>query len=457
MRPLETLSLLLIGSTIYLLVFKKNKDLSLFNLFIAIISIIVYHFFEGIRWQLNFAIFILPLLYIRLKISNQNNTVVFDRIIYFCFFLAFIIPYLVPVFNLPAPRGKYNIGTESFHWEDLNRKEWFTEEDNNDLRNLMVQVWYPSNIELDKKKENYIDDIILRSETMAAAAKIPSFFPKHLRYINRNSYQNIAPANLKNKFPILIFSHGITSSRHLHQTLFEHLSSKGYVVVAPNHSYDANLTIFPNKKIANYRSEITGHPDSLNIRKQQMETRALDIVFIINQLEKIQSSKIKSRLNGLLNLDKVAIAGHSYGGATAVLASKIDNRIKSCLVLDGWFSPLPDSVISSGLNIPFFCVGRPSWEGSDYPKNYLKLDDLIQSSSNTRKSIFIKNSLHLDFTDIPLFSPIINYVLDVSSNPVQISITLINDLTFLFLEQSLFKTSNEDLDKHLLNEAIIVN
>jgi hypothetical protein len=188
-----------------------------------------------------------------------------------------------------------------------------------------------------------------------------------------------------------------------------------------------------------------------------METRALDIVFIINQLEKIQSSKIKSRLNGLLNLDKVAIAGHSYGGATAVLASKIDNRIKSCLVLDGWFSPLPDSVISSGLNIPFFCVGRPSWEGSDYPKNYLKLDDLIQSSSNTRKSIFIKNSLHLDFTDIPLFSPIINYVLDVSSNPVQISITLINDLTFLFLEQSLFKTSKEDLDKHLLNEAIIVN
>ena len=131
-----------------------------------------------------------------------------------------------------------------------------------------------------------------------------------------------------------------------------------------------------------------------------------------------------------LDLTKIAIAGHSYGGATAIFASSLDNRIKSCFVLDGWFSPLPDKIVTSGLDIPLFCIGRPSWDDSDYPSNYKNLELLLNASTSQKFHVFIKNSLHLDFTDIPLFSPVIKYVMDVGKNSPEKSIKIQN-LKFL--------------------------
>ena len=46
---------------------------------------------------------------------------------------------------------------------------------------------------------------------------------------------------------------------------------------------------FPDGSVADYRSDITGDPDSILIRRNQIITRAADIRFLINQLERIQS------------------------------------------------------------------------------------------------------------------------------------------------------------------------
>ena len=122
--------------------------------------------------------------------------------------------------------------------------------------------------------------------------------------------------------------------------MFENLASHGYIVVALDHSYDSNLTIFPDGRIADYRSEITGHPDSVNIRRNQMNTRTKDVGFVLNQLTKIHSGKIKSSLNYKIDLNKLAVGGHSYGGATAIQSAKVDKRIKACFIFDGWINPI---------------------------------------------------------------------------------------------------------------------
>ena len=117
----------------------------------------------------------------------------------------------------------------------------------------------------------------LRSKALASAGKIPTFFPSHLDMVKTNSHDQVDCSQEMIKYPVLIFSHGITGSRHLHQVLFEYLASRGYVVISPDHSYDSNLTIFPDGRIADYRSDITGHPDSVMVRAKQIKTRALDI------------------------------------------------------------------------------------------------------------------------------------------------------------------------------------
>jgi pimeloyl-ACP methyl ester carboxylesterase len=253
----------------------------------------------------------------------------------------------------------------------------------------------------------------------------------------------------------LIFSHGITSSRHLHQVLFEYLASRGYIIAAPDHSFDANLTIFPDKHLAGYRSDITGHPDSVNIRKQQMSTRGSDISFIIDQLEKLQHGSIKSTLNGKLDLQKIAVAGHSFGGSTATVSAHKDERIKACAVLDSWLSPVPEPIISSGMHVPFLFMGRPSWEGSDYPGNYLRLDRVMAHSSVPKYRLVIKKTLHLDYTDIPLFSPIIGYVMSVGDLSPGVSLPLVNRLVYGFLDKHLTGRNEKIFDETLMNDLII--
>ena len=452
MRPFELISLVLIGISIYLLIFRKDEKNFLLALFVAIIFTIFQYYIEGFRWQLNFALFLLPFLYLQYKLSFHHF--LFSKILTSIWFvISLVLPLLIPVFSLPEPDGACDVGTENFYWKDTTRLEWFTREDSLDVRKLIVQAWYPGDRGHQSKAEPYFDYIKLRSMTMAEAGKIPSFFPTHLQYAKTNSYKNINIAKQSNKkLPILIFSHGITSSRLLHQILFESLASKGYVVFALDHSYDANISIFPDSTIADYRSDLTGVADSLQIRKKQISTRAKDISFIIDKIEKIQNNKIVSELNNRLDLSKISVGGHSYGGATAVYASSLDNRIVSCLALDGWFSPLPDEVISSGIQIPILCIGRPSWEDSDYPLNYDKLTTLIDNSKSDKFNIFIKNTLHLDFTDIPIFSPLIRYVMDVGSNPPHTSINSVNNISFFFLEKTMNRQFSKSLEKYLNNK-----
>ena len=456
MRPFEILTLILVSGSMVALLTHKKKKVFLYLLFSSIIFTLLQHFIEGGRWQLTLLIYLLPAMYIIYRYENIRGLNIAAKIVLpVWLLLAILLPWVIPIFTLPYPGGNYNIGTETFHWVDSLRPELFTPENNSDVREIMVQAWYPAEVPDSINPETYLDHIDYRAATIAAAGKIPSFFPQHLEYITTNSHKNVPFIGNDSLAPILIFSHGITGSRHLHQAMFEYLASRGFIVFAPDHSFDANLTIFPDGHIANYRSDITGHPDSINIRKMQIKTRSSDISFIIDQLESIQSGDLKSTLTGNIDLNTIAVGGHSYGGATATVASHNDPRIKACVVLDSWFSPVPDKTIESGIQVPFLFMGRPTWEESDYPDNYLKLDRLLANSPNPKYRLIIKKTQHLDYTDAPLFSPIISYVLEIGPIPASTSIPLMNQLTYGFLRKHLGPNNGKQFDSLLQHNPFI--
>ena len=455
MRLLEILTLILIAGTLTALFTHKDRKTFLYLLFASIGAMLLQYFLEGQRWQIAPAVYLLPALYIFHRFQKTKINTVTKGFLSGWFGLAVLLPWLIPVFTLPNPSGSYSVGTETFHWVDSSRMEWFTDENPNDVREIIVQIWYPANLKGGLKPEPYMDFIDLRAKTLAGAGAIPEFFPGHLNYIYTNSYNEIPIIQLNQFMPVVIFSHGITGTRHLHQAMYEHLVSHGYIVVAPDHSFDANLTIFPDGHTADYRSDITGHPDSANVRIMQMNTRVADIIFILDQLDKIQSGKIESQINGKIDLEKIAVGGHSYGGSTATVASQRDERIKACFVLDSWISPIPQQTIDVGVHVPFLFMGRPTWQGSDYPGNYPRLDSLMVHSSDPKYRLIIKKTKHLDFSDIPLFSPIIGYVLDVGSLSASVSIPLLNELVYGFLEKHLTEQPYSHFDEMIQNELII--
>ena len=456
MRIFEIIALILLTTTVFFSIKGKSGKVFLYTLFTSALSLILQHWSEGIRWQLYPSIYLLVFMYCCYKFwSSRQRYVSYVTIVLIWMMLCWLIPWSVPIFEMPEPGGKFSVGTQTFYLTDSSRAEWFTPEKDDDFREIVLQCWYPSKHSKSQAPEPYMDQMGIRAKPLSNAAGISSFLPSHLEHVKTNSYRNLKCSASNSPYPTLIFSHGITGSRHLHQILFEYLASRGFIVFAPNHSYDASISIFPDGRIADYRSEITGHPDSVAIRSIQMETRSEDIKYIQNFIVRMNNGDLPSKLKGMIDLNKLALAGHSFGGATAICASSENKMIKACIALDGWISPIPNTIINSGMNVPFLFIGRKSWNDSSYPDNYLKLAELINSSSGPCNIKALDQALHLDFSDVPMHSPLIRYFVDVGTLKQSESIQLTNQAVHGFLEENLLKIKNENFRTVMDNKLFL--
>ena len=197
----------------------------------------------------------------------------------------------IPFNNPPKPTGAINTATYSIELIDSNRLEWFT--DNlDDFRRIMVQVWYPTD-EIKGERELYIDYGDVRIRALAEQFDYNSFLFRKLINIKTNSIKKAMPSN-SSVFPLIIFSHGLGGNRTQNTIMIEELVSHGYVVIAIEHAYDANISIFNNGDIADYRSGINYQrrdteeltPEEFwAIRLPQLKTRAKDVHFVLNQIE----------------------------------------------------------------------------------------------------------------------------------------------------------------------------
>ncbi len=120
-------------------------------------------------------------------------------------------------------------------------------------------------------------------------------------------------------FPLVVFGHGFASTPWWYRRLLRAWAKAGYVVAAP---------IFP---LGNERAP--GGPDESDIVNQPR-----DMSFVITRVL-AASASAKSQLSGLVDPEKVAVAGQSDGAetafATAFESPFYDDRVRAALVLSG--------------------------------------------------------------------------------------------------------------------------
>jgi dienelactone hydrolase len=179
------------------------------------------------------------------------------------------------------------------------------------------------------------------------------------------------------RHPVVVFTHGFTGTFTDYTFIFEDLASRGYVVVSVDHSYEATAVDFPDGRFA--KSLLGSHwDDTWRTDRQTLDfavsVRLDDLKFVVNQLERMNHDS-SSPFAGKLDTTRLAIAGHSLGGMTALPALLQDPRLKAGVLIDGWPETLTTPTETPVL---ILAAGHEQWtEGEHTLWNYLRGPRLV--------------------------------------------------------------------------------
>lgn len=120
------------------------------------------------------------------------------------------------------------------------------------------------------------------------------------------------PATNTAPWPIILFSHGLGGSREGYEYLGRHWASHGYVSVHPTHvGSDTSVLRGSSQPFQAMQRAAADPRNAIN--------RPGDVSFVIDRLTALK--RADERFKGRLALEKIGIAGHSFGGYTALAAA----------------------------------------------------------------------------------------------------------------------------------------
>jgi dienelactone hydrolase len=340
--------------------------------------------------------------------------------------LAVALTILFPHLKLPEPSGPYAVGTINLNFVDEKRPETFTPV-SNDHRELFARVWYPAKIPAGGRPVRYCENAHEISRALTGPTPMPSFLFDHLGLVKTHSFRAAAVAGEGERFPVVIFSHAYWGSVSQCTALMEDLASHGYVAVSVGHSYETPYLIQADGHIRAFdprneefrlrgaergaafkveqRLTQTRDPNELEtlvreisrLRPKTVESVriwARDISSTIDELERIDLGK--GPLAGRLDLDRIAVLGHSFGGAAAGQASLDDARCQAGINLDGL--QLGD-MLDRDLLRPFLFVHHDNIGAANKTPNLV----FFERAKAPAYLLTIAGTGHLSFTDVSFY------------------------------------------------------
>jgi predicted dienelactone hydrolase len=375
------------------------------------ISVLATHIvFEGVRWHLAPAYLVTIALVIVLAGTNLPTATRWPLILGFiCLASSAVVGSVLPVFAMPRPTGPHQVGTVTLHLIDNSRHETLGETPTG-YRELMVQVWYPSDVRGPGRPYRSFNEVA---------------FPKdHLALVLTHASEGVPMSKSQLRFPIVLFSPSWIGRRNQNTVQAVELASHGFVVVGIDHPFCTDLTIFPDGRQAR---TILGEPldfasDETFVLKSQLaenqvRIRAADVRFVLDQFELINQDDPMKHFTGRLDIERTAVFGHSFGGAVAAEVCSQDPRVKLGANLDGF---VYGSSLATGFRKPFLVIETdmpcPTAEQIALAKgsNRRHLSFIAENTHAIRAGmsmaggywISIRGTTHMNFCDSPLYTPI---------------------------------------------------
>ena len=315
--------------------------------------------------------------------------------------------------TLPALTGPYQVGTTDVHLVDASRADpWVPAQ----RRELMVTVDYPVRHAGSAPRAQWLPPGV--ASAFAAQAESPDFLgvpPGSVDWTaTRRQARTGVPADLAlGKRPVVLFSHGFGGAREVDSVLVDDLASRGYVVVSLSHTHEAAAVEFPGGRVEPSMETA----ETVAGKKKALDARVADTRFVLDTLGRglradADGKPLPRGLGATLDLGRVGMAGHSYGGFTAGEAMAGDRRIDAGVNLDGAMAwgfgpPSPDPYlpgkVTEGLDRPFLLFGAATHDhagGTDR-----SWTDFWAAQRGWKRDITLTRGQHLALTDLQAVVP----------------------------------------------------
>lgn len=301
--------------------------------------------------------------------------------------------------TLPEPDGRYAVATQIYRWTDAARDEPHTA-DPADRRSVIAQAWYPATGHEDSgggARIAYIDGIDRMPRQVSV---MPGFMLGRYGQIETHAEAEAPLAPSDRPWPVVIFSPGYGAPRAVYTGLATRLASRGFVVFALDHPYESAVTELPDGRVVGTHEIILpGERDRIPYMVRQQVVRTADVRFVIDRLADPDALSPPLR-GGRIDASKVAVIGHSFGGAASIAASIEDPRVVAAANIDGTpYGDLPDRQLTR----PFLLLqsDRAETHHGDFFIN--GNGKLLAHMTAPGFRYEIKHANHYSFTDVPFF------------------------------------------------------
>lgn len=273
------------------------------------------------------------------------------------------------------------------------------------------------------------------------------------------------------RFPLVVFSHGAFGYYKSNYSTYTELASRGYVVAALDHPHHAfrtkntkNKTVRADMGFLNTVRKLNSDTDPqvlFEVYSGWMALRTADMNCAVDSIKAsaeagcagenwfVAESERDAVLSALrlTDITKIGLMGHSLGGATSVELGRTRDDISAVIDLDGTMLGEYTGVENGRLSVREDPYTVPVLEFVNFAQ-YLRLpefreagrvypNDVLMANAEKGYTTTIRGTMHMDFTDLPLFSPFLGKMLGSGERDTAEAMTIVNSLVRSFFDSFL--------------------
>lgn len=304
---------------------------------------------------------------------------------------------------LPDPTGPFLVGTRTFHWVLASPEELTPSP--SDRREVVAQLLYPARRPPNGGPAAYVPELDLlrrglRVHGFPPFAELAARMGRYAR-VRTAAWPGAPVLAADGPFPVVVISPGGNMSRHWHTALAQELASLGYAVALVSHAH-SGMDVFPGGGFL--ASHLRWHPgeevpdEEVARRDRELADRlADDVSAVLRGLGELNRRAEPRGVGGALDLERLAILGHSRGGSTVTRTCGADPRFDACVIFDNLGAV---EGVDPAFHQPRLTV-RAAWP----EERSRSLSEILAASGPVAFEAVLPGATHFTFTDLPLVDP----------------------------------------------------